>query len=150
MTPWAAKLTACCPEPHWRSTVTAGTDSGKPAESTAWRAMLEDCWSCCSTQPAITSSIADGSTPLRSTRYLRVQPSRSAGCHWLSTPPRLPTGVLTASTMTASRLIICYSGGRDLDFGQRNIVFATDRFPVACRPSFESGLELLNRTTDML
>lgn len=34
-TPWAAKCTACWDEPHWRSTVVAGTVSGKPAESTA-------------------------------------------------------------------------------------------------------------------
>ena len=31
MTPWAAKWYACCDEPHWRSTVVAGTVSGNPA-----------------------------------------------------------------------------------------------------------------------
>ena len=30
MTAWAAKWMACCAEPHWRSTVVPGTDSGKP------------------------------------------------------------------------------------------------------------------------
>jgi len=35
MTPWAAKCTACWEEPHWRSTVVAGTDSGSPAERAA-------------------------------------------------------------------------------------------------------------------
>ena len=40
MTPWAAKCAACWLEPHWRSTVVAGTDSGHPAASTALRATL--------------------------------------------------------------------------------------------------------------
>lgn len=35
MTPWAAKCTACWEDPHCRSTVVAGTVSGKPAESSA-------------------------------------------------------------------------------------------------------------------
>ena len=30
MTPWAAKWMACCEDPHWRSMVVAGTDSGQP------------------------------------------------------------------------------------------------------------------------
>ena len=34
-TPWAAKCTACCEEPHWRSMVTPGTSSGSPAASQA-------------------------------------------------------------------------------------------------------------------
>ena len=42
MTPWAAKWADCCDEPHWRSMVVAGTDSGKPAASTALRPMLSD------------------------------------------------------------------------------------------------------------
>ena len=40
MTPWAAKWSACWDEPHCRSTVVAGTDSGQPAASTALRPML--------------------------------------------------------------------------------------------------------------
>src|SRR6202035_181334 len=34
-TAWAAKCTACWEEPHWRSTVTPGTASGRPAASHA-------------------------------------------------------------------------------------------------------------------
>src|SRR3954451_23415743 len=30
ITAWAAKCTACWPEPHWRSTVVPGTSSGVP------------------------------------------------------------------------------------------------------------------------
>ena len=37
-TAWAAKCTACCDEPHCRSTVTPGTASGRPAASQAVRA----------------------------------------------------------------------------------------------------------------
>ncbi len=43
MTPCAAKCAACCDEPHWRSTVVAGTDSGRPAPSHALRPMFSDC-----------------------------------------------------------------------------------------------------------
>ena len=38
-TAWAAKCTACCDEPHCRSIVTPGTDSGRPAARAAVRAM---------------------------------------------------------------------------------------------------------------
>ncbi len=40
ITPAAAKWTACWAEPHRRSTVVAGTDSGQPAASTATRPRL--------------------------------------------------------------------------------------------------------------
>src|SRR5204862_5602184 len=40
MTPWAAKCTDCCDEPHCRSIVVPGTVSGNPAPSTALRPML--------------------------------------------------------------------------------------------------------------
>ena len=56
MTPWAAKWMACWDDPHWRSTVVAGTDSGKPAASTALRPMLTAWAPTCMTQPMITSS----------------------------------------------------------------------------------------------
>ena len=60
MTPWAAKWADCCDEPHWRSTVVAGTDSGKPAASTALRPMLSAWAPTCMTQPMMTSSIEGG------------------------------------------------------------------------------------------
>jgi hypothetical protein len=43
MTLAAAKLTACCEEPHCRSTITPGTLGGQPAARTAWRAIPEAC-----------------------------------------------------------------------------------------------------------
>src|SRR5436305_183725 len=67
MTPCAAKWTACCEEPHCRSTVVAGTSSGNPAASHAFRPMLMDCSPICETQPVMLSSISPGSTPARST-----------------------------------------------------------------------------------
>ena len=60
MTPWAAKWAACCDEPHWRSMVVAGTDSGKPAASTALRPMFSAWAPTCMTQPMITSSMRAG------------------------------------------------------------------------------------------
>ena len=41
--PAAAKCTACWDEPHWRSTVVPGTDSGQPAASTAIRPRRPRC-----------------------------------------------------------------------------------------------------------
>ena len=42
-TAWAAKWTACCDDPHCRSTVVPGTSSGSPAASQDVRAMLPAC-----------------------------------------------------------------------------------------------------------
>ena len=73
MTPAAAKCTACWDEPHWRSTVTPGTDSGQPAPSTALRAMSKVCSPTWLTQPQITSSTTAGSIPVRSASALSTR-----------------------------------------------------------------------------
>src|SRR5215211_2391763 len=110
MIPWAAKWTACWLEPHWRSMVVAGTDSGKPAPSTAFRAMFMLCSSTWRTHPAITSSTSSESIPVLSTSAERVCERRSVGCQSLRALPRLPTGVRTASTITGSFIsTICLS-----------------------------------------
>jgi hypothetical protein len=62
----AAKFTACCAEPHWRSTVVAGVSIGSPASSQALRPMLIACSPNCCTQPATTSSTSAASIPARS------------------------------------------------------------------------------------
>ena len=103
MTPWATKWTACWDEPHCRSTEVAGTCQGRPPAIQALRATLLDCSPTWLTQPPTTSSTRPGSTPVRSTRALRVNPSRSVGCQVDSAPFRFPIGVRTVSTMTASR-----------------------------------------------
>lgn len=117
-TPCAAKCTACWEEPHCRSTVVAGTESGKPADSQAQRVVFMACSPTWSTVPPMTSSTSAGSIPLRPTSSLRVWASSSTGCVPASAPPGLPLpmGVRTASTMTASRMTFSPSagcGGRD-------------------------------------
>ena len=79
ITACAAKWSACCDEPHWRSMVTAGTLSGSDEAST----MLRPMWKLCSptwlTQPTMTSSIAAGSMPERAdegVEYLRAHVGR--------------------------------------------------------------------------
>ena len=78
-TAWAAKWTACWDDPHCRSTVTPGTLSGRPADSQAFLAISKVCGPICETQPMITSSIAAGSTPVRSTSARRACAPRSTG-----------------------------------------------------------------------
>ena len=64
ITACAAKCSACCDEPHWRSTEVPGTLSGSFEAMMALRAMLLDCSPACITQPMITSSTWAGSAPL--------------------------------------------------------------------------------------
>src|SRR5690606_30167768 len=106
----AAKCSACCEEPHWRSTEVAGTDSGSFDASTALRAMLVDCSPACPTQPMITSSISAGSAPLRSTSASRTWAARSAGCQPASRPPLRPPAVRAAATMNASAMMVSSLG----------------------------------------
>ena len=99
ITPWAAKCTACWEDPHCRSIVTPGTWSGRPATSHAERATSPACEPIVSQQPRITSSTAPGSTPVRRTSAAIECAARSAEWTPASAPPRLPTGVRTASMM---------------------------------------------------
>src|SRR3990170_1704674 len=104
MTPWAAKWADCWLEPHCRSIVTAGTSSCRPAASQAFRAMLRACSPVWETHPVMWSSTRAGSMPDRSTAALRTSARRSTGCQPDRLPLFLPTGLRTASTMTASRM----------------------------------------------
>ncbi len=99
ITACAAKCTACCDEPHWRSIVTPGIASGIPAASQQVRAMLPACGPIASTHPKMTSSTASGSRSERSISARSTWAPRSAGWAVDSPPPRLPTGVRIASTM---------------------------------------------------
>ncbi|SKU89782.1 Uncharacterised protein [Mycobacteroides abscessus subsp. abscessus] len=80
---------------------------GSPAASAAQRAVLELCSPTCPTAPLITSSISAGSIPVRSTSSRIACACRSTGCTPESEPPGLPlpTGVRTASMITASLMI---------------------------------------------
>ncbi len=100
----APKVMACCEEPHCRSTVTPGTDSGYPAASHAVRAIFPACGPMVSQQPNTTSSTTFGSILLRPSSPRSAAAPRSAGCTSASEPPRLPTGVRTASITYASRI----------------------------------------------
>ena len=100
----AAKWIACWLEPHWRSTVVAGVSTGKPAVSQALRPMFTDCSPVCMTVPQTTSSTSAGSIPARLISSWRTIDPSSTGWKSLSFPFRLPSGVRTASTITASRI----------------------------------------------
>src|SRR2546425_4603015 len=102
MTSMAAKLNACSPEAHIRFTLVPGTDSGNPAISGARRAMFSPCSSTWVTQPSTTSSTIFGSIPVRSASARRTNAARSSGRQSFREPPRLPIGVRTAPTITAS------------------------------------------------
>src|SRR5690625_288308 len=109
ITAWAAKSSACWLDPQARLTVVPGIVSGQPAASTAKRPMLLDWSPTCETQPQITSSITAGSTPVRSISAPSTTADRSAACICANPPPRLPTGVRTASMITASRILLLRS-----------------------------------------
>jgi hypothetical protein len=93
---------ACWLDPHWASTVVAATVRGRPAESQAVRAMLNDCSPAAVTHPPTIWSTLAGSMPLRSSRAFWTWPSRSAGWMVDRPPPRRPIGLRTASTITTS------------------------------------------------
>ena len=60
ITPCATKCAACCDEPHWRSTLVAGTCHGSPAATHALRVTLQPCSPAWVTQPPTTSSTQRG------------------------------------------------------------------------------------------
>ena len=99
ITAWAANCRACWDEPHWRSTLVAGTLSGSLEARTALRATLVDCSPTCMTQPMTTSSMAAGSIDVRSTRSFSTTAARSVGCQSFSLPPLRPPAVRPAATM---------------------------------------------------
>ena len=90
ITACAAKCTACCDDPHWRSTVVPGTSSGRPATSQHVRAMSPACGPIVSTQPNTTSSTAAGSTSTRSISARIACAPRSAGWTLARPPLRRP------------------------------------------------------------
>src|SRR5262245_27773837 len=83
--------------------------------------MLPACGPIASTQPAITSSTAPGSTSTRSSSPRHPTAPRSTGCTPASDPLRLPTAVRTASMTYAceipaiSVLFSCNSAKNDCE-----------------------------------
>src|SRR5205823_8128749 len=92
------------PEPHNRFTVCPGTSTGSPAKSRAIRATLRLSSPARLVQPRMTSSIASGSNPLRSTTALMGIDARSSARTPAKLPPCFPTGVRSAAQMKASRV----------------------------------------------
>src|SRR6266536_4374148 len=136
ITPWAAKCAACCEEPHCRSTVVAGTSSGNPAASHALRPTFRDCSPTCDTQPVMLSSTSAGSTPERSTTSFSTVARRSTGWVPASDPFRLPMGLRTASTMTASRMVRLLPSSGAVFAGFTNLPNGNKRGrPLYARPS---------------
>ncbi len=97
----ATRCAACCAEPHCASSVRQPAVCGSPACSQAVRVTLFDCSPAWVTQPPATCSTSAGAMPARSISAVCTPPRISAACTPDSTPPRLPTGVRTASTITA-------------------------------------------------
>src|SRR3954471_20098446 len=103
-----ARLVACWLDPHWLSTVVAATDCGRPGERPAVPAMLKLCSPPWLTHPPTTCPISAGSMPDRSITAFWTSASSSAGWTLDRPPPRRPTGVRSASTITTSVMAAAY------------------------------------------
>jgi hypothetical protein len=102
----AAIAMVCSPLEQKRLMVAAATDTGSPARSTAWRAMLWPVAPSGLAQPISTSSIAAGSTPARSTAALIARPPSVAPWVMLKAPFQLlARGVRAVETISA--WVIC-------------------------------------------
>src|SRR5881394_3613358 len=124
-----AWTTACRPEPQTRFTVSAGTSTGTPAFSAAWRATFMPA-PACSTQPMMTSPRSTALMAARRIASRMTTAPRSAAERSLNTPPKDPIGVRQADKMTA--LSIQFGSIRvlveRLGIGQRLAV--VDRAPM--------------------
>jgi hypothetical protein len=94
-----AAMTLFIPEPQTLLTVVAGTVSGMPARSAAWRA------GACpipagSTQPIKTSSTSPGSRPLRSRATAIARAPRSGARKLDNAPWKAPIAVRAAPAIT--------------------------------------------------
>jgi hypothetical protein len=100
----AAKCTACCDEPHWRSIVVPGTSSGRPAASQHVRAMSPACVA--DRVDAAEDHVVDGGRVDARALDERLEHVRAhvGGMLCAEATPRRPTGVRTASMMYASAM----------------------------------------------
>ena len=106
ITAWAAKCSACCDEPHWRSTLVAGHAFGEGATSQHGAAgdVVATVRRPGMTQPMITSSTRAGSAPVRSIRLLSTSAREVGG---------VPAREFAALAATAGGA----GGGDDIGFG---------------------------------
>ena len=106
MTPCAPKCIACWLEPHWRSTVVDGTDfgpaGGEHGVATDVERLLADLHHAAHDDVVDDGRGRGGCAPASA---LSTWAASAAGCQSLSLPLRLPPGVRTASTITASVMV---------------------------------------------
>ncbi len=97
----AAMATADRPEAQKRLTVMPPTELGSPARMAPMRATFRPCWASGMAQPAITSSMALGSSEgTWATAAFRAWASKSSGRRWRNAPLcERPMGVRVAATM---------------------------------------------------
>src|SRR5258708_7776012 len=98
----AAETIACAPEPHTRFTVIAGTDTGSPERTAAWRPgfILAPAWT---TLPMTAVPISSGCKPARSTALRITRAPRSVAGTSLRLPPKVPIAVRTGLEKTTDR-----------------------------------------------
>jgi hypothetical protein len=89
----AASITAASPLAQRRFTVWAGTVTGKPASSEAWRATFRESSPAWLVHPRSTSSMASGFHGERATSAFITPAARSSGRTGASAPACRPTGV---------------------------------------------------------
>ena len=93
------------PDEHCRSIDWPDTVTGRPARSSARRAMLPPCTPCCRAQPITTSSTSAPSMPARFTAWAMAWPASVGDGVALNAPRNaLPIGVRAVETITASRM----------------------------------------------
>ncbi len=98
-------IAASSEDPQSRLTVTAGTETGRPASSTAIRPTLRLSSPAPLALPQTTSPIRSGSRRgAFSSRPVIAVAARSSGRTSASAPPKRPNGVRTAAYTKASRL----------------------------------------------
>src|SRR5919201_500486 len=96
---WSAISTALIDDAQTLLIVSAGSSTGSPAPTAAWRAGACPAppWSTC---PMITYSTSPSSTPARSSAARIAIPPSSVASRSARPPPSLPKGVRTAETIT--------------------------------------------------
>ena len=82
----AAMAMAIRPEAHWRSTLMAATEVGRPARRALWRAMFMWVVPCCRAAPRMTSSTSAGSTRARSRAWRMAWPPSAGASRSLKAP----------------------------------------------------------------
>ena len=131
-----AIATALRPEPQTMLIVVAGTSFGMPAPIATWRAGF--CPSpAVRTQPSTTSSTSSPAISARSSAARTACAPSSVAAMSLNCPPKLPTGVRSALTITASSIMASSDEGHLIRAPRPSIRFSSGfaaSAPVALTP----------------